>query len=320
MGDVRSFRALRGMTGAGYHKGLSPIKRRQLLKEYGTAYAFLGLWLVGTLAFFIWPFAHSIYLAFTNYSFDPEYSFVGLENFRQVFTDRLSVKSIGVTLKFAVFSVPLRLGFALFVAVLLNKGIRGLGVYRTMYYIPSLIGGGVAVAIMWRRVFSGDGLFNNFLAIFGISGPDWIANPGTALYMLVLLSIWQFGSSMLIFLAALKQVPTDMYETAEIDGASRWRQFWSITLPMISPVLFFNLTMNTINAFRVFTQAKVITDGGPINETLVMVLHIYRTAFRYGEMGYASALSWALLLMIGAITLINFIGSKYWVYYETKVD
>lgn len=320
MGDVRSFRALRGMTWSGYHKGLSPIRRRQLLKEYGTAYAFLGLWLVGTLAFFIWPFAHSIYLAFTNYSFDPEYSFVGFENFRNVFTDRLSVKSMGVTLKFAVFSVPLRLGFALFIAVLLNKGIRGLGVYRTIYYIPSLIGGGVAVAIMWRRVFTGDGLFNNFLAIFGINGPDWIANPGTALYMLVLLSIWQFGASMLIFLAALKQVPTDMYETAEIDGASRWRQFWSITLPMISPVLFFNLTMNTINAFRVFTQAKVITDGGPINETLVLVLHIYRTAFRYGEMGYASALSWALLLMIGAITLINFIGSKYWVYYETKVD
>jgi len=308
------------MTWSGYHKGLSPIRRRQLLKEYGTAYAFLGLWLVGTLAFFIWPFAHSIYLAFTNYSFDPEYSFVGFENFRNVFTDRLSVKSMGVTLKFAVFSVPLRLGFALFIAVLLNKGIRGLGVYRTIYYIPSLIGGGVAVAIMWRRVFTGDGLFNNFLAIFGINGPDWIANPGTALYMLVLLSIWQFGASMLIFLAALKQVPTDMYETAEIDGASRWRQFWSITLPMISPVLFFNLTMNTINAFRVFTQAKVITDGGPINETLVLVLHIYRTAFRYGEMGYASALSWALLLMIGAITLINFIGSKYWVYYETKVD
>jgi multiple sugar transport system permease protein len=308
------------MTGAGYYKGLSPIRRRQLLKEYGTAYAFLGLWLVGTLAFFIWPFAHSIYLAFTNYSFDPEYSFVGFENFRKVFTDRLSMKSMGVTLKFAVFSVPLRLGFALFIAVLLNKGIRGLGVYRTIYYIPSLIGGGVAVAIMWRRVFSGDGLFNNFLAIFGINGPDWIANPSTALYMLVLLSIWQFGASMLIFLAALKQVPTDMYETAEIDGASRWRQFWSITLPMISPVLFFNLTMNTINAFRVFTQAKVITDGGPINETLVLVLHIYRTAFRYGEMGYASALSWALLLMIGAITLINFIGSKYWVYYETKVD
>lgn len=320
MGDVRSFRAMRGMSGTRFHKGMSSGKRKQLLHEFGVAYAFLGLWLIGTLLFFIWPFAHSIYLAFTNYSFDPAYSFVGFENFQQILGDRVTVKSMGVTLKFAVFSVPLRLGFALFVAVLLNKGIRGLGIYRTVYYIPSLIGGGVAVAIMWRQVFTKNGLFNNFLSTFGIDGPDWISNPDTALYMLVLLSIWQFGASMLIFLAALKQVPNEMYETAEIDGASRWRQFLRITLPMISPVLFFNLTMNTINAFRVFTQAKVITNGGPINETLVMVLHIYRTAFRYGEMGYASALSWALLLMIGVITLFNFFGSKYWIYYENKVD
>lgn len=320
MGDVRSFRELRTMRGSHLRKGLSAAKRRELLGEYGTAYAFLALWLFGTITFFLWPFAHSIYLSFTNYSFRPDYEFVGLANFARIVQDRVSLKSVGVTLRFAVLSVPLRLGFALFVAVLLNKGIRGLGIYRTVYYIPSLIGGGVAVAIMWRRMFGANGLFNNFIGLFGIEGRDWIASPDTALLMLVLLSIWQFGASMLIFLAALKQVPGEMYESAEIDGAGRWRQFWTITLPMISPVLFFNLTMNTINAFRVFTQAKIITDGGPINETLVMVLHIYRTAFGYGNMGYASALSWALLLMVGAITLVNFLASKYWVYYETRVD
>lgn len=320
MGDVRSFRQLKTMRGAGLERGLSPAKRRELLKEYGTAYGFLALWLFGTLAFFIWPFAHSIFLAFTNYSFSPEYEFVGLANFARVATDRITQKSVWVTFKFAIMSVPLRLGFALFVAVMLNKGIKGLGIYRTVYYVPSLIGGGVAVAIMWRRMFGAEGLFNNFLGLFGIAGRDWIASPDSALFMLVLLSVWQFGASMLIFLAALKQVPNEMYESAEIDGASRWRQFWTITLPLISPVLFFNLTMNTINAFRVFTQAKIITNGGPINETLVMVLHIYRNAFGYGNMGFASALSWTLLAMVGVITLVNFIGSRYWVYYETKVD
>lgn len=294
------------------------LQRRRRWAEFGTAYGFLSLWLIGLFVFTVWPFAHSIYLAFTNYSFDPQYEYVGFANFRRAVTDSLSLKSMDVTARFAIFSVPLRLAVALFVAVLLNKGIKGLGVYRTIYYIPSLVGSGVAVAIMWRRVFGRRGLFNNVIGLFGASGQDWIANPDTARLMLVLLSAWQFGSSMLIFLAALKQVPNEMYESAEIDGAGVVRQFFRITVPLISPVIFFNLTMNIINAFRVFTQAKIITNGGPMNETMFMVLNIYNQAFRFGNMGYASALSWVLLLIIGAVTVVNFVGSKYWVYYETK--
>ncbi len=294
------------------------LQRRRRWAEFGTAYGFLSLWLIGLFVFTVWPFAHSIYLAFTNYSFDPQYEYVGFANFRRAVTDSLSLKSMDVTARFAIFSVPLRLAVALFVAVLLNKGIKGLGVYRTIYYIPSLVGSGVAVAIMWRRVFGRRGLFNNVIGLFGASGQDWIANPDTARLMLVLLSAWQFGSSMLIFLAALKQVPNEMYESAEIDGAGVVRQFFRITVPLISPVIFFNLTMNIINAFRVFTQAKIITNGGPMNETMFMVLNIYNQAFRFGNMGYASALSWVLLLIIGAVTAVNFVGSKYWVYYETK--
>ncbi len=321
MGDARAFRLTREMENAPLAATRTARQRKLTLKEYASAYGFLGLWLIGVLAFFLWPFAHSIYLAFTNYSFEATYEFVGLDNFRTIFTDSVSLKSMSVTLRFAVMSVPLRLSFALFVAVLLNRGLSGLGIYRTIFYIPSLIGHGVAVAIMWRQMFSDQGLVSNFLHLLvGLPAKDWIHSPDSALFMLVLLSVWQFGSSMLIFLAALKQVPFEMYEQAEIDGASRWRQFWRITLPLISPVVFFNLTMNIINAFRMFTQAKVITNGGPINETLMMVLHVYNNAFGFGKMGFASALSWTLLMMIAAVTAVNFLVSKYWVYYETKVD
>lgn len=321
MGDVRTLRLTRQADETSLAVPRSAAQRKLMLKEYASAYAFLGLWLIGVLTFFLWPFAHSIYLAFTNYSFEATYDFVGIDNFRTIFTDSVSLKSMSVTLRFAVMSVPLRLSFALFIAVLLNRGLRGLGIYRTIFYIPSLIGHGVAVAIMWRQMFSDQGLVSNFLnLVVGLPARDWIHSPDSALFMLVLLSVWQFGSSMLIFLAALKQVPFEMYEQAEIDGASRWKQFWRITLPLISPVVFFNLTMNIINAFRMFTQAKVITNGGPINETLMMVLHIYNNAFGFGKMGFASALSWTLLMMIAAVTAVNFLVSKYWVYYETKVD
>jgi multiple sugar transport system permease protein len=320
MGDMRSFRQIKSM-GRSSLRGLqSAQQRRRMLQEYGAAYGFLSLWLIGTLAFFVWPFAHSIYLSLTNYSFDPEYQFIGLQNFMNIAQDEVSRKSIWVTFKFAIMSVPLRLAFALFIALLLNQGIKGLGAYRTVYYIPSIVGHGVAMAIMWKQMFGADGLFNNFIGLFGIEGHDWVHHPDSALLMLVLLTVWQFGASMLIFLAALKQVPDEMYEQANLDGASKGRKLWHITLPLISPVILFNLTMNTINAFRMFTQAKVITEGGPMNETMVLVLHIYNNAFKYGEMGYASALSWTLLLMIGAVTLVNFLVSKYWVYYETKVD
>ncbi|TVQ24354.1 MAG: sugar ABC transporter permease [Spirochaetaceae bacterium] len=294
------------------------LQQRRRLAEVGQAYGFLSLYLIGLFAFILWPFGHSIYLAFTNYRFSPNYDYVGFTNFIRVFTDSLSLKSINVTTRYALVSVPLRLSAALLAAVVLNTGIRGIGIYRTVYYVPSLIGGGVAVAIMWRRIFGRRGLFNNFIAIFGLTGQDWIANPDTVRFMLVLLSVWQFGSSMLIFLAALKQVPKGLYESAEIDGAGSIRKFFRITVPLISPVILFNLVMNIIGAFQVFTQAAVITGGGPMNETMFMVLNIYNQAFRYGNMGYASALSWTLLVIIAGFTGISFLVSKYWVYYETS--
>ena len=295
-------------------RGLSHRNLRDAL----AAYAFLTPWLIGLMVFIAFPFLYSIVMAFTNTNFQFTLDWVGLTNFIRIFNDPVSVKSIEVTVRFALVTVPLRLATALFVAVLLNSGIRGLGFYRTIYYIPSLIGSGVAVAIMWRRLFGADGLFNNFIALFGLQGQDWIANPDTARFMLVLLSAWQFGSSMLIFLAALKQVPGELYSSAEIDGANKVRQFWRITVPLISPAIFFNLIMQIITAFRVFTQARIITNGGPINETMFMVLNIYNQAFRFGNMSYAAALSWVLLLMIGLLTAINFVLSKKWVYYESK--
>lgn len=299
-------------------RGRVTLVNRQKRADALAGYAFLSPWLIGLAVFVVFPFLYSIIMAFTNTKFQFTLDWVGLKNFIRIFNDPVALKSIDVTIRFALATVPLRLFTALMVAVLLNSGIRGLGIYRTIYYIPSLIGSGVAVAIMWRRLFGSDGLFNNFIAIFGIQGQDWIANPGTARFMLVLLSAWQFGSSMLIFLAALKQVPKDLYASADIDGAGKTRQFLSITVPLISPVIFFNLIMQTITAFKVFTQARIITNGGPINETMFMVLNIYNQAFRFGNMSYAAALSWVLLIIIGILTGLNFILSKKWVYYETK--
>ena len=293
-------------------------KTRKFIENTLSGYLFLGPWLFGLFVFVAFPFIYSIVIAFTDTRFIFQMNWVGLRNFARAFTDEVSRKSIDVTIRYAILTVPMRLTAALFIAMLLNTGIKGIGLYRTVYYIPSLVGSGVAVAIMWRRIFGANGLFNMFLAFWGIRGQDWIANPDTARFMLVLLSAWQFGSSMLIFLAALKQVPQELYESSEIDGASRVRQFFTVTIPMISPVLFFNLIMQTITAFRVFTQARIITNGGPINETNFLVLNIYNQAFRFGNMAYAAALSWILLGMIGILTAVNFLISKYWVFYEAK--
>ncbi|MDF2964360.1 MAG: yesP9 [Paenibacillus sp.] len=292
-------------------------KGKYLLKEYSLGYLFILPWLVGFMAFMLWPFVHSFYLTLTDYHFSPKYSFVGLDNFRELFggDDRFH-KSLWVTTKFVFLSVPLKLAFALLIAMILSKGIAGLSVYRTVYYLPSIIGGSIAVAIMWMQIFGREGLFNVFLAMFGIKGKDWIFNPDSALYTIVLLMVWQFGSSMLIFLAGLKQVPKEMYEAVSIDGAGRWRKFISITLPLISPVIFFNLVMQTIQTFQTFTQGYVITKGGPVDETLFMVIYIYQTAFSSLKMGYAQAMSWVLLAIIGAATVINFFASRYWVHYE----
>jgi len=226
-----------------------------------------------------------------------------------------------VTFFYAFVSVPLRLLFAFFIALLFNKGTRAIRVYQAIYYIPSLVGGSIAIAVTWRRLFMADGAFNAFLKFFGItSAVSWIGRPSTAIWTLIILAIWQFGSSMLIFLAGLRQIPKTYHEAAQIDGAGKWMQFLHITLPQITPVIFFNLVMQLINGFTVFTQAFVVSGGSgdPLNSTLVYALYLYQRAFKYYDMGYSSALAWVLVLIIGLFTGLVFKTSNSWVFYEAK--
>jgi len=247
-------------------------------------------------------------------------NWVGLENYRRIASDDHRFwTAMNVTFTFVLLSVPLKLMFALAVAVALNEGLRGLSFFRAAFYLPSLIGGSVAIAVLWRQVFAGDGLLNHALnALFGYEGPSWISNPSTSLYTLVLLAIWQFGSSMIIFLAGLRQIPQDIYEAASIDGAMRARQFFKITLPLLTPVIFFNAVILTIDAFKAFTSAFVISDGtgGPIDSTLFYTLYLYQEAFTNFRFGYASALAWILVLIIAAFTALSFVSAKYWVHYD----
>jgi multiple sugar transport system permease protein len=223
-----------------------------------------------------------------------------------------------ITLFFMVFSVPLKLAFALGVALLLNKGMKGLPLYRAVFYLPSLLGASVAIAVLWRQLFASDGVINDFLSLFGIVGPSWVSNPRYSLWTLVILSIWQFGSPMIIFLAGLRQIPADMYEAASLDGASKGRMFYKITLPLLTPVIFFNAIIQTIEAFKSFTPSFIISGGtgGPINSTLFYTLYLYQEAFGFFRMGYASALAWILLVIVALFTGFSFLTSKYWVHYD----
>jgi len=282
-------------------------------------YLFLLPWLIGFLGLTIGPMATSLYLSFTDFDLLTSPDWVGADNYIRMFSnDPKFWTSMRVTMFFVVFSVPLKLAFALAVAMLLNRGIRGLPLYRALFYLPSLLGASVAIAILWRQIFAGDGLINKLLAMVGIIGPSWISNPNYSLWTLIVLSIWQFGSPMIIFLAGLRQIPTDMYEAASLDGASKWRQFVKITLPLLTPVVFFNAIIQTIEAFKSFTPAFIISGGtgNPINSTLFYTLYLYQEAFSFFRMGYASALAWVLLALVGLFTAFSFFTSKYWVHYD----
>lgn len=281
-------------------------------------YVFIAPWLLGLFVLTVGPMSQSFYLSLTEYNLLELPTWVGFENYHEIFTDDENFwKSLQVTLTYVVLSVPLKLFFALLVAMLLSKAIRGMSVFRAIFYLPSLVGGSVAISAIWRNLFGADGFLNKFGSFMGIPGIDWINTPGTALYTLVLLAVWQFGSSMVIFLAGLKQIPRDLYESASVDGASKFRSFFSITLPMLTPIILFNLVMQIIGSFQMFTQAFIVTKGGPINSTLVYALYLYQKAFAYFNMGYASALAWILLTIIGLFTMLIFWSSKKWVHYET---
>ncbi|GAA4846543.1 sugar ABC transporter permease [Paenibacillus vulneris] len=287
-------------------------------------YVFTAPFIIGFLIFTLYPILSSLYYSFTEYNLMEAPRWIGFDNYIKIFTDDDKIwKSFQVTFTYVFASVPLRLGFALLVAMLLNKAARGIGVYRSAYYLPSLIGGSVAVSIMWTQIFGDKGLLNSFLGMIGIhTETSWIGSPGTALWTLIALSVWQFGSSMLIFLAGLKNIPASLYEAASVDGANGIYKFFKITLPLLSPIILFNLIMQTISAFMTFTPAYIISrgEGGPLDNTLLYSLYLYRRAFVFFEMGYASALAWIMLIIIGVITLVIFKSSKYWVHYEAKGD
>jgi multiple sugar transport system permease protein len=298
-------------------------RKPNLWRHNRTAYLFLLPWLLGFFCLTLGPMLGSFYLSLTKFNLLTPPRWLGMDNYIRIFTDDATfLHSLKLTFVYVLFSVPLRLFFALMVAMALNKGIRALGIYRMIYYIPSLLGGSVAIAIVWRKIFDGDGLFNNFLSLFGIQGPSWIAHPDYVLSTIITLSVWQFGSAMVIFLAGLKQVPADLYEAAQVDGAGRLRQFFRITLPLLSPVIFFNLVMSIINSFQVFTPGFVIGDGrgGPIDSTMFYTLYLYLKGFSFFDMGYASALAWIMLVVIGVLTAIVFVTSKYWVFYGDGKD
>ncbi|OMF21946.1 ABC transporter permease [Paenibacillus sp. FSL H8-0548] len=281
-------------------------------------YLFISPWLIGFLGLTAYPLLLSLYYSFTDYTLMEPISWVGTRNYEQILTaDPKFLQSVKVTFMYVIASVPLKLAAALLVAILLNKAVKGISLYRTAIYFPSLIGGSIAVSLLWRNLFGVDGIFNKIIAVFGIEGKGWITNPDTALGTLVLLTVWQFGSSMVIFLAGLKQIPSDLYEASSVDGANRFIQFFKITLPMLSPILYFNLIMGVINAFQMFTSAFVITNGGPMNSTYVYALYLYERAFSRYQLGYSSSLAWIMLIMIVLATVIIAGTSKYWVFYET---
>ncbi|MCD8371347.1 MAG: sugar ABC transporter permease [Clostridiales bacterium] len=283
-----------------------------------TGFIFIIPWLIGFLLFKVYPFASSLYYSFTNYDLFTGISKTGLMNYQQIFTDEDIVRAFLVTGKYALFDVPLKLVFALFIAYILNFKLKGVNFFRTAYYIPSILGGSIAIAILWRAVFNTEGLINAILSVFGIPAINWMADGNTALFVIILLRIWQFGSSMVIFLAALKGVSEDLYEAASLDGASKWTQFFQITVPIITPVIFYNLITQLCQAFQEFNGPYLVTKGGPNGATTLISMLIYNNAFLRHKMGMASAQAWVLFVITTILTTIAFVSQKKWVYYADE--
>lgn len=287
-------------------------------KEERASYLFLAPWILGLALITIGPMAASLYLSFTNYNLLQAPEWIGLDNYLRMMQDSRLLNSLRVTFLYVFISVPLQLVAALALALVLDRGMKGLGFYRSVYYLPSLLGGSVAIAVLWRQIFGNDGLINQVLALVGIEGMGWISNPSTALGTLMILNVWTFGAPMIIFLAGLRQIPTMYYEAASVDGASKVRQFATITIPLLTPIIFFNLVLQIIGAFQSFTQAFVVSGGtgGPSDSTMFFTLYLYQQGFGNFNMGYASAMAWLLLVIIAVFTFLNFIASKYWVFYD----
>jgi multiple sugar transport system permease protein len=315
VGAIGELQRLNTSTGGPPRKGDTRVPRQRDTKA---ALLFLLPWFAGLLLITAGPVAASFVLGFTDYNLIQPPEFNGLENLERMLSDERLHNALRVTFTYVLISVPLQLACALGLAMLLDRGMRGLAFYRSAFYLPSLLGSSVAIAVLWRQIFGAEGLINQLLNVFGIQGKGWISDPDTALSTLIVLNVWTFGAPMVIFLAGLRQIPAMYYEAAAVDGASKWRQFRSVTLPLLSPIIFFNLIQSLITSFQTFTQGFIMSGGtgGPANSTLFYNLYLYQKGFSEFDMGYASAMAWMLLVIIAAFTALNFLAAKYWVFYE----
>ena len=279
---------------------------------------FILPWLIGFLVFKGYPFLSSLVYSFSDESLFEGISRWGVFNYIKIFTDRKIKTGFMTTFKYAFMTVPLKLVFALFIAYILNFKIKGVKMFRTVYYIPSILGSSVAIAVLWKAIFKDDGIVNMILGVFGVAGPHWLSNKTAALFIICLLRVWQFGSTMVIFLAALKGVSPDLYEAASLDGAGKWRQFFTITVPLITPVIFYNLVTQLVQAFQEFNGPYIITQGGPRGATTLVSLLIYNNAFKKYDMGLASAQAWVLFIILMIFTAILQYSQKHWVYYSDE--
>lgn len=293
---------------------MSPLAR----KEERSFYLFIAPWIIGFLIFTAWPMIYSIVLSFMKWDLLGKSDFIGLTNYTKLFKDKYILKSLRVTFTYVFASVPLTMVVSLLLAVLLNQQVKALPVFRTLFYMPSLVSG-VANAVLWIWMFNPDfGIINTALSVLGIDGPGWIYDKNWAMPAIIVMSMWGAGGKMLIYLSGLQNIPTQLYEAAEIDGANALRKFRNITLPMLTPVIFFNLVMGMISAFQTFTEAYTMTEGGPNYATSFFVYSLYQNAFINFKMGYASAQAWLLFVIIMAFTLIVIRSSNLWVFYENE--
>lgn len=300
--------------------GAPAAGRKTALKKFyknNRGLLFVLPWLIGFLIFKCYPFLSSLYYSLLDYNlFKGSAPFIGLDNYRKILETKRYVTAFKVTFKYAFITVPLKLVFSLFIAYILNFKIKGVKLFRTIYYIPSILGSSVAIAVVWKFVFQSEGLINRILMGFGLEAVNWLGSAKYSIWVICLLHVWQFGSAMVIFLAALKGVPQDLYEAAQIDGAGKWTQFFKVTIPLITPVIFYNAVTQICTAFQEFNSAYLITKGGPLNSTTLISLLIYQSAFKSYDMGLASAMAWILFIIVAIFTAIAFLSQKYWVYYS----
>jgi multiple sugar transport system permease protein len=321
-----SLRPTRPAAGAPAGPPAAAGRRKSWRRDGRAALLFLGPWFVGLVAITVGPIVASLVLSFTDYNLLSSPGWVGWENYQRMVEDPRLHQALRVTVSYVLVGVPLQLAAALGLALVLDRGVRGLPIYRSVYYLPSLLGGSVAIAILWRLVFGADGLVNQVLALpgvatvvgwLGIEPVGWVSHPDHALGTLIILHVWTFGSPMVIFLAGLRQIPAMYHEAASVDGAGWLTRFFRITLPLLTPIIFFNLVLQIINSFQTFTQAFIVSggSGGPADSTLFYTLYLYQRGFKNFDMGYASAMAWLLLVIIAGFTAVNFFAARFWVFY-----